>query len=97
MSEVVRSFKLRIEQVSWMDEGTKSKALEKINALNYGVGYPDWLTNDTYMEDRYEKLVVTDDYTANQFTTFAFSNNRLLSVMFFVFHRVDSFIILSIE
>jgi endothelin-converting enzyme/putative endopeptidase len=68
---IVNELKLSIESRDWMSAPTKAKALEKINALNIKVGYPDkWkdyagvtIDRTTYLEDvlsaaRYE---VRDD------------------------------------
>ena len=35
------SFKERIEQLDWMSDGTKQKALEKLAKINAKIGYPD--------------------------------------------------------
>lgn len=42
MVEDLRSaFRVRIENSSWMSDETKTKALEKLEAFNYKIGYPD--------------------------------------------------------
>lgn len=49
----------RIKILPWMSEGTKEKALEKLNTMNVKVGYPDkWkdystleIKNDSYLEN----------------------------------------------
>jgi putative endopeptidase len=66
---IVSELKISIESRDWMTAPTKAKALEKINALNIKVGYPDkWkdyagvtIDRATYLEDirsadRYELL-----------------------------------------
>jgi putative endopeptidase len=68
---IVNELKLSIETRDWMSAPTKAKALEKINALNIKIGYPDkWkdyagvtIDKTTYLDDvlsatRYE---VRDD------------------------------------
>ena len=68
---IVNELKLSIETRDWMSAPTKAKALEKINALNIKIGYPDkWkdyagvtIDRSTYLDDvlsatRYE---VRDD------------------------------------
>ncbi|MGE5480228.1 MAG: M13 family metallopeptidase [Chloroflexota bacterium] len=53
------ALKERIQKVSWMSEGTRQKALEKLATINVKIGYPDkW-------ED-YSKLEITpDSYVKN--------------------------------
>lgn len=68
---IVNELKLSIESRDWMSEPTKKKALEKINALNIKIGYPDkWLTYagvslqpKTYFENVQSALrfKITDD------------------------------------
>ena len=56
---IVNELKLSIESRDWMSAPTKAKAIEKINALNIKIGYPDkWkdyagvrIDHATYMED----------------------------------------------
>src|SRR5450755_1622175 len=68
---IVNELKISIESRDWMSAPTKAKALEKINALNIKIGYPDkWkdyagvrIDRTTYLDDvlsarRYE---VRDD------------------------------------
>ncbi|CAG7680942.1 unnamed protein product, partial [Allacma fusca] len=45
------AFKEMLETADWLDEFTKSKALDKITAMKEFIGYPDWLTNDTAVND----------------------------------------------
>jgi endothelin-converting enzyme/putative endopeptidase len=50
---IVNELKLSIETRDWMSAPTKARALEKINALNIKVGYPDkWKTYDGVTIDR---------------------------------------------
>jgi putative endopeptidase len=56
---IVNELKLSIETRTWMSAPTKVKALEKVNALNIKIGYPDiWkdyagvkIEHGTYLED----------------------------------------------
>ena len=34
-------FKRRIENLDWMSETTKSKAIAKLEAMKFNIGYPD--------------------------------------------------------
>lgn len=56
VSNLKKAFAMRIENLTWMEPGTKQKALEKLKILDVQVGYPDeWLNysqldvkNDSY-------------------------------------------------
>jgi putative endopeptidase len=51
----IAAFRLRIEANTWMSEETKAKALEKLDAMEVKVGYPDrWLS--------YEAVEIGDSY-----------------------------------
>lgn len=41
VEEIREVFRERILKLSWMSDTTKSKALEKLNAFTYKIGYPD--------------------------------------------------------
>jgi predicted metalloendopeptidase len=44
---LIDAFRTRIENVTWMSEETKQKAIEKLDAMGIKVGYPDtWQTYD---------------------------------------------------
>ena len=68
---IANELKISIESRDWMSAPTKAKALEKINALNIKIGYPDkWkdyagvhIDRTTYLEDvlSAERYAVRDD------------------------------------
>ncbi|KAL8569747.1 hypothetical protein ACOMHN_007270 [Nucella lapillus] len=45
-----------ITGATWMDEATKTKALEKADAIIQNIGYPDYQFNDTVLEQLYEDV-----------------------------------------
>ena len=49
----------RIQQLKWMSEPTKAKAIEKLNAINVKIGYPDKWRDYSSLE------VSNDSYVAN--------------------------------
>jgi putative endopeptidase len=74
MIENLRSaYRDRIEELAWMSDETKMKALKKLNAFTYKVGYPDeW-------ED-YSKLTIkSDSYIQNILRVRKFGYNRMLA------------------
>ncbi|MBR9917523.1 M13 family metallopeptidase [bacterium] len=74
MIENLRSaYRDRIENLSWMSAETKKKALKKLNAFTYKIGYPDkW-------ED-YSTLSITDkNYAENVMNARIWSYNDMIS------------------
>ena len=41
VSNILKAYENRINNLSWMSEDTKKKALEKLNTFNVKIGYPD--------------------------------------------------------
>ncbi|KAM9319451.1 phosphate-regulating neutral endopeptidase PHEX [Gastrophryne carolinensis] len=57
----------------WMDEETKSKAKEKAKAVMAKVGYPEFLMNETYINEEIKSLKFSDsDYFGNVLQTLSF-------------------------
>ena len=73
MIENLRSaYKDRIQALEWMSAETKEKAMQKLNAFTYKVGYPDeW--------DDYSELEIVDNsYIQNILNARKFSYNEML-------------------
>lgn len=63
---IVKAFTQMVDQSDWLDEATKLKAKEKIEALLIYVGYPSELDNTTFLRDLYSSLEVKrDEYYEN--------------------------------
>jgi predicted metalloendopeptidase len=56
------SFKVSVLESDWLDDITKSKSLEKLDAMIENDVYPDWILDNQEL-DKYYKLV-------NDFHTF---------------------------
>ncbi|XP_030624722.1 phosphate-regulating neutral endopeptidase PHEX [Chanos chanos] len=57
----------------WMDEGTKKKAIEKAHAVLAKVGYPEFILNDTYINEDIKRLSLSEkDYFGNVMQTLRF-------------------------
>lgn len=75
MNEMVdnlrEAFRIRIQNLDWMSEATKTKALEKLASFNRKLGYPDKWTDYTKLNIQY------DTYLANYYraNTFEFEEN----------------------
>lgn len=61
LQNIIKEFKGILKEVDWMDDMTKQVALEKIEHLNYFVGYADELENLTLLEQYYQGIKVKDD------------------------------------
>jgi predicted metalloendopeptidase len=46
----------RLQNVTWMDDPTRKKALQKESNLKSFLGYPEWMTNTSKLMDRYFPL-----------------------------------------
>lgn len=69
MVEDLRSaFRVRINNLEWMSDVTKSKALEKLEAFTYKIGYPDewkdWSDLEISSEGYAQNLMTLSTYTS---------------------------------
>lgn len=70
-SELVRrlqtEFISSLQNAMWMDETTRSLAIEKSEAMRSFIAYPEWLLNDTKIEMAYDGVKLQlDDYLGNR-------------------------------
>jgi len=73
MIENLRSaYKDRIQALEWMSDATKEKAMKKLDAFTYKVGYPDeW-------EDYSDLDIVSDSYIQNMINARTFGYKKML-------------------
>ncbi|XP_028824345.1 phosphate-regulating neutral endopeptidase PHEX [Denticeps clupeoides] len=58
------------QENDWMDEATKKKAVEKAHAVLAKVGYPEFIRNDTYINEDIKQLSFSEtDYFGNVMQT----------------------------
>lgn len=50
------SFRTALQEARWMDEETRAVAQEKVDTIVKNVGYPEYLLNDTYMDEVYSEV-----------------------------------------
>ena len=48
------AFSSLVEELDWMDQETKVRALEKAAAIREFIGYPDWIANKTMVDLAYQ-------------------------------------------
>lgn len=61
LNDIRRSFNKLVQQTSWMDDTTKTETLKKSAAMQSFIGYPDWLTNKTILDESYRGFDVKSD------------------------------------
>lgn len=54
-----------LNENDWMDESTRKVARVKAYAMNERIGYPDFIKNESKLNEKYEKLHVGSDYFSN--------------------------------
>jgi membrane metallo-endopeptidase-like protein 1 len=70
MIENIRtSFINMLDNSQWMDDTSKRKAIEKAQAIDQQIGYPDYLAgdNNTKLEEDYEQYIFVSTYIENIF------------------------------
>ncbi|XP_076026595.1 phosphate-regulating neutral endopeptidase PHEX [Genypterus blacodes] len=64
----------------WMDDQTKKRAVEKAHAVLAKVGYPEFILNDTYLNEDLKQLAFSEkDYFGNVMQTLTFIAHSDLS------------------
>ena len=53
---MLHQFRQNLPETPWMDSQTKEKAEEKVNAMTYEVGYPDFIEDPTKLDEYYVKV-----------------------------------------
>ncbi|XP_017844671.1 endothelin-converting enzyme 2 [Drosophila busckii] len=58
LSDIRRSFDKLVHSTSWMDARTKQQTMLKSAEMRTFIGFPEWLTNDTALNDYYAGVQV---------------------------------------
>lgn len=56
IENVKAAFKQRLDESDWLDDETKGKSKEKVDAITKMVAYPDQVFNDTYLNEFYSAV-----------------------------------------
>lgn len=63
MVEHIRTaFRNELSDIAWMDDATKEAALEKADFMNHFIGYPDWYTNTSALQEYYKDVSAMKNY-----------------------------------
>ncbi|XP_055543681.1 uncharacterized protein LOC129729211 [Wyeomyia smithii] len=54
------AFERLVRDATWMDWKTKRSTLDKSKAMRSLIGFPEWLLNQTKLEEHYDKLEIDD-------------------------------------
>lgn len=65
IKEVTSAFISGLHAADWMDNKTKLLAEKKAEKITNMIGYPEYIVNNTGLNDKYKKLEINQDYFAN--------------------------------
>ena len=65
IKDVKKAFKKRLENVDWMDENTRKKALKKLKYMQYTAGYVDDVLKPDLLNNFFKDLDMTGSYLEN--------------------------------
>lgn len=61
IEEVKDAFKVRLYEKDWLDNVTKQRCAEKVDAITEMVAYPEQIDNDTYLNELYAEFNVSEE------------------------------------
>ncbi|XP_037525262.1 neprilysin-2 isoform X2 [Rhipicephalus sanguineus] len=64
MQFIKESFKMIILKNKWMTEWTKNKAAERLAKMETVIGYPDWMLDDTVVDELYRFIPLLNENTS---------------------------------
>lgn len=56
VAELKKVLKQRISESEWLDLLTKKAAIDKVDNINVFLGYPDYITSDSFLDNFYVKV-----------------------------------------
>jgi len=62
---ITKAFRQGLVEAEWMDEKTRYQAEKKAEKITNMIGYPDYIVNNTALDEKYKDLAVTDGYFDN--------------------------------
>ncbi|XP_064458621.1 membrane metallo-endopeptidase-like 1 [Ornithodoros turicata] len=89
-----------VEGASWLDDSTRKKALEKVDKMVMKVGYPDWLKNDTHLEELYKDIGWVDPNTPYSMIRARYLNNKAVHHLKNIrraFNRTEGYLVSLLE
>ena len=62
---ITEAFKRGLVEADWMDDMTRAEAEKKAEKITNMIGFPDYIINNTALEEKYQELNVAEDYFQN--------------------------------
>ena len=62
---ITKAFRQGLVEADWMDEETRHLAEKKADKITNMIGYPDYILNNTALEEKYKDLSIGDGYFEN--------------------------------
>ena len=62
---ITEAFKRGLVEADWMDDMTRAEAEKKAEKITNMIGFPDYIINNTALEEKYHELNVGEDYFQN--------------------------------
>ncbi|KAG1653743.1 Neprilysin-21 [Nymphon striatum] len=54
--DVVEAFKRKIDATTWSDNATKEKSNNKLDSMDYLIGYPTWILSNDWIDEYYKQV-----------------------------------------
>jgi predicted metalloendopeptidase len=75
INNILTAFNARIQAKDWLDDTTKKRCEDKVNAITRQIAYPDFINDDKYLNNLYSSVSITPNssffdntMSINQFT-----------------------------
>jgi len=62
---ITKAFRQGLVEADWMDDKTRNQAEKKADKITNMIGYPDYIINNTALEEKYKDLSIENDYFQN--------------------------------
>ncbi|XP_059156550.1 endothelin-converting enzyme 1-like [Physella acuta] len=73
LDEIQKQFVANLDDVTWLDDVTRQRLVEKGNAITQNVGYPDWILDPVTLDGYYQAIEVKDGEFLYNFFNVSFS------------------------
>uniref|UniRef100_T1JLU6 Peptidase M13 N-terminal domain-containing protein n=1 Tax=Strigamia maritima TaxID=126957 RepID=T1JLU6_STRMM len=80
-SNLHQTYRETIENSEWLDLKTKDNALKKLNAMIKLVGYPEWVSDNTQLNEYYKEYDITTNHFNNMVTATRKSVQKVIREM----------------
>lgn len=78
--EIRKEIDTEISRANWMNSETKSLARNKLKLMDVLIGYPEWYSSTTDLNDYYDGLQIGPDYFENAINYFKFITRNTIKI-----------------